>query len=215
MILSEKTASACQDTLGIRLSAPSKMPCRAWSVPAQSCNVGSKLASVKGSVCYKCYALSGFYRMPNVKKTLSEREEQMEDPQWAASMIARILLEEKSGFFRWFDSGDIASLKVLRNIVRIAIALPQIRFWLPTKEYAIVQEYHELYGSFPENLNVRLSAYMVDKAGPNTLAKRLGVTTSEVSSVGGDCPAPSQGNKCGDCRRCWDKSQQTVTYHLH
>lgn len=216
MILSAQNSSACKDTLGIRLSAPSKMPCRSFSISAFACNVGGKLAEVKGSVCFDCYARKGFYQMPNVKEALAKRQEQMESKEWAASMIARILLEEKSGFFRWFDSGDLASLKVLRNIVRIAIALPQIRFWLPTKEYRIVQQYRELYGAFPPNLNVRLSAYMVDKAGPNSLAEKLGVTTSEVSSEGkGDCPAPKQGNKCGDCRSCWDKNTQTVTYNLH
>lgn len=139
----------------------------------------------------------------------------MDSPDWVPAMIEKIRSTEKSGFFRWFDSGDLQSLKTLKAIVRIAIALPDIQFWLPTKEYGIVSEYVELFGAFPANLTVRLSAYMVDKAGPNSLAHGLGLTTSEVSSTAGDCPAPTQGNKCGDCRRCWDKSVQTVTYRLH
>jgi hypothetical protein len=139
----------------------------------------------------------------------------MDSPEWVPAMIAKIRATEKSGFFRWFDSGDLQTLKTLKSIVRIAIALPDIQFWLPTKEYGIVSEYVELFGAFPVNLTVRLSAYMVDRAGPNSLANGLGLTTSEVSSTAGDCPAPTQGNKCGDCRRCWDKDVQTVTYRLH
>jgi hypothetical protein len=199
----------------ITLSQPSKMPCQGWSVPALACKTGSKLAQVEGSVCHGCYALKGFYRMPNVQRTLQARLALMESPKWVPAMIAKIRDTEKSGFFRWFDSGDLQSLKTLKAIVRIAIALPEIRFWLPTKEYGIVSEYVELFGSFPPNLTVRLSAYMVDKAGPNSLAEGLGVTTSEVSSTSGTCPAPTQGNKCGDCRACWNKDVQTVVYRLH
>jgi hypothetical protein len=191
------------------------MPCQGWSVPALACKTGSKLAQVEGSVCHGCYALKGFYRMPNVQRTLQARLALMESPEWVPAMIAKIHATEKSGFFRWFDSGDLQTLKTLKSIVRIAIALPDIQFWLPTKEYGIVSKYVELFGSFPPNLTVRLSAYMVDKAGPNSLAEGLGVTTSEVSSTAGTCPAPTQGNKCGECRACWNKDIQTVTYRMH
>ena len=103
--------------------------------------------------------------------------------------------------------------------MKIALALPDIKFWLPTKEYGIVSEYYELYGPFPENLTVRLSAYMVDKAGPNSLAENLGLTTSEVrtsdSASAWNCPSSKQGNKCLDCRACWQADVQTVSYRLH
>lgn len=153
--------------------------------------------------------------MGNVQRTLAERLEQMDSPLWVGAMVAKIKATEKSGFFRWFDSGDLQSMAHLKKIVRIAIALPDVKFWLPTKEYTLISEYIELFGSFPSNLTVRLSAYMVDKTGPNSLAEHLGVTTSEVSTQSGTCPAPSQGNKCADCRACWDKSTQTVVYRLH
>jgi len=39
--------------------------------------------------------------------------------------------------------------------------------------------------------------------------------TSTVSSTEGNCPAPKQGNKCVDCRKCWDKSIKNVSYTLH
>lgn len=158
--------------------------------------------------------------MPNVYAALSNRLEQMASPEWVPAMIEKIKAEEHTGFFRWFDSGDLQSLKNLKDVVRIALALPHIQFWLPTKEYGIVSEYVELYGPFPANLNVRLSGYMVDKSGPNLLAESLGVTTSEVHSdtstpAGYACPAPTQGNKCLDCRACWQATVKTVSYRLH
>lgn len=199
----------------ITLSKPSKMPCQSWSVPALACKTGSNLAQVEGSVCHGCYALRGFHRMPNVQTVLSQRLALMSAPNWVPAMIDLIKSTEKSGYFRWFDSGDLQSLKNLKDIVRIAIALPQIKFWLPTKEYGIVSDYFELYGPFPSNLTVRLSAFMVDKNGPNSMAEHMGLMTSEVRTSGETCPAPNQGNKCLDCRACWDRNVQTVIYKKH
>jgi hypothetical protein len=153
--------------------------------------------------------------MPNVQRALRSRLAIMASPNWVSEMVELIGSTEKSGFFRWFDSGDLQSIKTLKGIVRIAIALPEIQFWLPTKEYGIVSEYVELFGSFPPNLTVRLSAYMVDKDGPNSLAQGLGLTTSEVRTKNETCPAPKQGNKCLDCRACWNKDVQTVVYKKH
>jgi hypothetical protein len=204
----------------LTLTNTSKLPCRSFDVTALACKVGSKLAQVEGSVCFKCYALGGFYRMPNVASANQKRLNLMKQKGWAETMIAKIRKEETSGFFRWFSSGDLQSLKNLRDIVRIAIALPEMRFWLPTKEYGIVSEYFERYGPFPENITVRLSAYMINKAGPDSLAITVGLTTSEVHSnesaaIGTQCPSSIQGNKCLDCRACWSKDVQTVVYRLH
>lgn len=158
--------------------------------------------------------------MPNTANTLHKRLALMSQVGWAKAMIQKIREEEHTGFFRWFDSGDLQSLKNLEDIVRIALALPHIKFWLPTKEYKIVLEYLERHATFPVNLTVRLSAYMVDKAGPNSLATDLGLTTSEVHSessspAGYVCPSSKQGNKCLDCRACWSPSVKTVSYRLH
>jgi hypothetical protein len=84
-----------------------------------------------------------------------------------------------------------------------------------------VSEYFDLFGPFPQNLTVRLSAYMVDKAGPNSLAAAIGLTTSEVatnpqpSESKRVCPSKDQGNKCLDCRACWSKDVPVVVYRLH
>lgn len=214
--------STNNDTLeNLTLTDTSKLPCRSFDVTALACKTGSKLAQVEGSVCFKCYALGGFYRMPNVASANQKRLNLMGQRGWVETMVKKIRSEESSGFFRWFSSGDLQSLKNLKDIVRIAIALPQIKFWLPTKEYGIVSEYFELFGAFPANLTVRLSAYMVDKAGPDSLASSLGLTTSEVatnpqpSESQRVCPSSKQGNKCLDCRACWQPTVQTVVYRLH
>ena len=55
------------------LSAPSKMPCSGYSIPAQECNVGSRLVTIKGSTCSDCYALKKRYMFPNVQNAIYYR----------------------------------------------------------------------------------------------------------------------------------------------
>ena len=134
---------------------------------------------------------------------------------WVDAMTIAIGGTESSGFFRWHDSGDIQSLKHLTDICQIAKNLPNISFWLPTREYSIVAEYVKQNGAFPENLTVRLSALMINGQPPFTIANRLGLVTSGVSDTGFNCPSPSQGNKCLNCRACWNKYVANVNYKTH
>jgi hypothetical protein len=184
------------------LSKPSKMPGFAYSIPAQACNVGSRLRSVQGSICSKCYALKGRYVFGNVKKALQRRLASLVHSEWVEAMVFQI---NQTGInvFRWHDSGDIQNL--------------EHRHWLPTREYALVTAYKEKHGAFPDNLNIRLSAYMVDGPLPDGAANRLGVTMSGVTSDPKkvSCPAYNQGGVCGSCRACWDKNQAVVFYPKH
>ena len=114
---------------------------------------------------------------------------------------------------------------MLVAIANIAKAIPQIKFWLPTKEHGMVREYKAIYGKFPANLNVRVSMFMVNQEP----SKGLGLPTSTVISHPDKmnnnhknlCPASlNQFNgktevNCGDCRKCWDKKVKNVAYLYH
>ena len=91
------------------LSRPSKMPSYAWSISARRCNTGSKLAKVKGSVCYNCYALKGRYMFSNTQDALERRYDAWANDRerWVDAMI--YLMHNKqhisnTGHFRFFDS---------------------------------------------------------------------------------------------------------------
>lgn len=197
------------------LSAPSKMPGHAYSTPAFRCKVGSLLRKVKGSICSKCYALKGRYVFQNVIDAMEKRFKSLTHPLWADAMTFLINKKEKSGFFRWHDSGDLQDVGHLFKIVEVAKNLPHIKFWLPTREYGIVSDYLEAFKTIPENLCIRLSAYMIDGKTPDSVAQRLGVQVSGVTTDGFTCPAPKQNNSCGDCRACWDRSVYCVSYKQH
>jgi len=166
----------------------------------------------KGTVCEICYAAGGFYRMGPVKDAMDIRLAASRHPLWPDAMASLIygLL-----YFRWFDSGDIQSLKMLYQIVEIAKNLPRTKFWLPTKELAIVRRYlKENPEGFPENLVVRVSMTMVD---PRHMVKTESLfntsTTSEKKKPEGFlCTAETREEKCVYCRACWDKNVPNVIY---
>lgn len=201
------------------VSMPSKMPWIGWSTSAFACKVGTKLREVKDSVCSSCYATKGNYRFPGVKAAHDRRLKALDNPLFVDAMM--IVIEKfyargkgKENRFRWHDSGDIQSVDHLRMIVNIALRLPHIDFWLPTREHKMVKDYLAKYGVFPDNLVVRLSTVMI---GEEPKSQPLGLP---YSTVGVDnpvnaqqCIAYTQGGKCLDCRACWTKVN--INYPKH
>ena len=209
------TIKALESALGT-LSTPSKMPCYSFSIPARRCISGMKLRKVKGSICSSCYALKGRYVFDNVQNALENRYQKLRHPDWVNLMVELINKKEKSGFFRWHDSGDLQDVAHLRKICEVANMLPNIKFWLPTREYSIVAKCIKKFGPLPENLTVRLSGMMFDGPAPVGVAARWGLTTSGTST-GKDfsCPSSKQGGKCLDCRACWDGAVSNIEYKKH
>ena len=207
-----------ENSLGT-LSVPSKTPSYSFSIPAQKCITGSKLRLKKNSTCSSCYALKGRYVFPNVKEALFNRLNKMNSlgfDKWTELMTELIARKEKSGFFRWHDSGDLQSIDHLKAIVQIANNLPQIKFWLPSREVKIIKDYINDGNVIPDNLNIRISAFFIGSALNPKELKRLGCTGSSVGFKSSfNCPSSKQGNKCLDCRACWNKRVDNVNYHLH
>jgi hypothetical protein len=195
------------------LGKPSKMPGLSYGISAKLCRVGAKLASVAGSTCEGCYALKANYSYPSVQKAHENRVASLSSVSWADAMIFQI---KRSGteYFRWHDSGDLQSLQHLFDIVRIAEALPSVKFWIPTREKAIVNQYLRTAGDFPENLVVRVSAAMIDGDAPTGYDCTSTVHQNEAP-IGVECKAYKNKNKCGTCRKCWDRSIKNVSYRKH
>ena len=187
------------------LSAPSKMPGPAYNLPAADCITGAKLMKVPGSVCAGCYALKGRYRFNNVQSALRRRAASLMHPDWIDAMVALISGHE---YFRWHDSGDIQSVEHLKRIFEVCKRTPDTKHWMPTREARFLRLMDP--DIIPSNLIIRMSSHMIDQ-GPVTFWP----WTSTVSSVTKTCPAQDQGNKCMDCRACWDRSVSNVTYPKH
>lgn len=197
------------------LGKPSKMPGRAYGLPATACKIGSKLAAVPGSVCHKCYALKGNYQYPSVQTAQARRLASLDRPQWEDALtylIADAIAHGAEPFFRWHDSGDLQSVDHALRIIAIADRLPFVQFWLPTREQRIARSIREC---IPGNLIVRVSAQMVDGAAPAGFSHVSLVHTAAAPEGAYECPAQSQGNACKDCRACWSNDVSAVSYHVH
>ena len=196
------------------LGSPSKMPGFSYGLSAHDCIVGSLLRKVAGSTCSKCYALKGQYSFPVVRKAHAFRLASLSKPYWTAAITELIRRRTvKVPWFRLHDSGDIQSLDHLEKIVLVAKNLPKVKFWLPSRERAIVKEWLEKHPEgFPTNLCVRMSAPLIGRA-PEKIAGTVGSSVDNPAAF--QCKAPAQGNKCLKCRACWSNKVPEVSYHKH
>ena len=192
------------------LSQTSKMPCRSWGISATKCKTGSKLAKKEGTVCHDCYALKGAYVWPSVRKAHERRLSLINTSGWVDNMVAAINGDE---YFRWFDSGDIQDDNHLVAIVRVVIATPKTKHWLPTKEYLIIARFMRKHGKFPKNLIVRVSSPNIAQAPIEHYQHTSTVHTDQP--FGRECIAHKQNNECKDCRACWNPRIKNISYKYH
>ena len=110
------------------ISQTTKMPCQSFNLSAFFCNVGGKLVKIKNSVCEGCYAMKGRYRMMKTKHTqihFRKMNKFNNTDLWVYSFTDYLTNHYKtnkkddSRYFRWFDSGDIQSYRMLLAIVEI------------------------------------------------------------------------------------------------
>src|SRR5579872_2492637 len=199
--------------LGSNLHSASKLPGLNFGLPAKACIVGSKLREVPNSTCSKCYAFRAFYNYPSVVAGQYRRLKNLYHPQWVEAMVWLIKDRSKlksfknkqldNKYFRFHDSGDLQSVQHLENIAEVARQLRTHRFWLPTREYKIVEDWLNQGYVRPKNLIIRLSAHIIDGPLPLALARRLNVRVSGVHTHDAAlpkgvwaCPSKSQGNRC-------------------
>jgi hypothetical protein len=201
------------------MSQTSKMPCKSFGLPTSVCNVGGKLRGVPGSACNGCYADKGFYKLyPTVATSQGNRLEKLmaalSDADLAREWIDAVkTLIGTDTLFRWHDSGDLINEKHLSLIVQVAIEMPDVQFWLPTREAGLVNRFFDQY-ALPDNLVIRLSAPMIDGA-PSSTRFNTSTIHRNYEAIGFECGAPSRGGYCGDCRACWNRDVPNVSYAFH
>lgn len=201
------------------LSTPGKMPGYGWSISREHCRRGRVLREIPGTVCNKCYAAEGKYLWPSSIAALTRRYAHMYSHRWVEAMV-RLLQDEE--LFRWFDCGDLQSVRHLERIVAVCEGTPMCKHWLPTREREIVREFLKA-GVIPANLDIRISADFID----DTLRKSpiAGCTLATVTSKGfmprtHNCPVTFAGSDvrgCEDvgCYACWDKDVHHVNFQQH
>lgn len=199
------------------LSKTSKLGCLSWSLQAFETCPGS--VDTKGDVvdaCKFCYARSGMYHMPNVKRVRAENKEDWKELDWVDRMVSSL---EGETHFRWFDSGDMYSLSLAEKIYDVMVRTPDVKHWLPTRMHKFDKFKPVLYDMLRlPNVCVRLSSDSVtgeilDSQIPSsTIVPYSGFL---VRNIAYECPAYKQDGRCGTCRACWDATVSVIAYPYH
>lgn len=222
--MTKLTLKQAQADAGKISEGNTKMPGSTYALSAKHCNVGGKLVDVPGSVCHRCYALKLQKLRPSVDKGWTanyEKATTMIDrapDKWVKACVFQITrISNKTGekYHRWFDSGDLHSVAMLKAIVQVARQTPDHKHWLPTREAKIVKDYIKSGGQVPDNLVIRVSSTMIGDPPISNHEHTSTVHRKSDEVHGHACPARTQGNQCGDCRACWDKSVANISYPLH
>lgn len=212
MRITKRLAEAITGGLG----NASKMPGPCWGIPASACQLGAIRAKVEGSNCSICYAHNrGRYRFANVQDRLQAAlelwwlaEANPNGPGHWSEAMAYLISSSGTKWFRWFHSGDLQSPGMLEAIYATCRQTPKVKHWLPTIQRNHVEA---AQGETPANLAIRYSGVMIDGQPPKW-ARLSSVITSGEHRHGRHCPSHSQGNKCGECRSCWDRRVRVIEY---
>ena len=211
------------------VSDTSKMPCYSWGIPAFTCRKGKRMRDEHpNSVCGICYAFSGAYNWKMVKDAYYNRYKcwhELPDREWVNYMTTILSSKKvrKSGYFRWFDSGDIQSLSMIYQIIEIADRTPFLEHWVATREDEDIEKVLTEY--IPDNLVFRLSHTYKDQldkdisdcADRKNINQSLVVSSTSVKLLNKQftCPSSLQDGKCLDCRACWNHKVKHVVYIEH
>jgi len=197
-----------------KLSNPSKMPGKSWSLQAGDTCPGKKVEGELDPVCGDCYAQRGRYEFANVVDLRAHNREDWQKDGWVEAMTKLI---GKRKYFRWFDSGDVYSLALAEKIFAVMAATPNTRHWLPTRmgRFAKFAPILEKMDSLP-NAVVRHSAFGYDTL-PNGTGSMVYTSQSAPDGVHA-CQAYMTAS--GTCRKagcfaCWDKDTKIIGYPAH
>ena len=199
----------------LKLSKASKMPCRSWSLQAlDTCPASIGVDGELVDACKGCYATDGNYRFSNVKAPRLHNREDWQQADWVDAMVAEL---DNDRYFRWFDSGDMYSLKLAEKIYDVMVATPWVRHWLPTRmhKFAKFADILAKMEALP-NVVVRLSSDSIngDIIEGNTTSTII-PTISHRKPKMTICEAYEREGKCATCRAGWDKDVEVVAYVAH
>jgi hypothetical protein len=197
----------------LKLSKTSKLDgILSWSLQAlDTCpgSIGSNGELVPA--CSGCYATTGNYRFSNVKAPRLENQEDWKSDDWEERMINAL---ESQRYFRWFDSGDMYSIKLAEKILSVMEQTPWVKHWLPTrmvkfdKFKGIVSKMQQL-----PNVMVRFSSDSV--TGEYTSEHGSVIVPDPNQAKGFLCRAYEHEGRCNGCRACYDKAVPLVSYPAH
>ena len=200
----------------IKLSQVSKLDnIASWSLEAgTTCPASHDANGQLVDACKGCYAKQGNYRFSNVKKPRLFNQLDWVRDDWVDDMVKTL---DSSRYFRWFDSGDMYSIKLAEKIYQVMQRTPWVKHWIPTRmqKFAKFQDVISRMEALP-NVKVRFSSDSVSGEFTSGVHGSVIVPTDENLPSGVSlCEAYRNDGKCNGCRKCWDKDIPVIAYVAH
>ena len=206
-----------------KLSGTSKMPCKSWSLPAwETCPSARSENGKPVDACAHCYALQGAYQWKEATELRAYNLENWKLNTWIEDMVVLITKEgkrNKKNLFRWFDSGDIYCLDLALKIEQVIKATPNIRHWIPTRQYKdkkvkpVLDRINQLPNAVARFSSDSVKGVILDSVYNSTITQNANdIKSSKGVSI---CGAYKRKGKCESCSACWDKRINTIVYPLH
>lgn len=185
-----------------------------WSLQALDTCPGSK--NKDGSLvaaCAGCYATTGNYNYPNVKKPRAHNREDWQRDSWVQDMVQAL---DSQRYFRWFDSGDMYSIDLAEKILAVMKSTPWVKHWLPTRmlKFAKFESVIQAMQALP-NVVVRFSSDSVTGEYDSRHGSTIVATANDAPANAFVCGAYERGGKCAGCRACYDKAVPLIAYVAH
>jgi hypothetical protein len=200
--------------MSVKLSKTSKLDgILSWSLEAlDTCqgSIGSNGELVPA--CQGCYATTGNYRFSNVKAPRQFNKKDWQRDEWVSDMLIAL---DSSRYFRFFDSGDIYSVKLAEKILELCTKAHWCKFWIPTRMHKF-KKYHEIFAKLEALPNVVLR-YSSDSVTGEIIEGKTTSTifSNELPTGAFECKAYENAGKCNGCRACYDKGVSVVAYKAH
>ena len=198
----------------IKLSNTSKLDAKSWSLQAlETCAGSRKNNGELVDACKGCYATTGNYRFANVKAPRQFNKQDWKRTEWVSDMVATL---DNERYFRWFDSGDMYSLRLAWKIYEVMQQTPWVKHWLPTRmhKFAKFQNVIERMKSLP-NVSVRCSSDSVTGEYNSEHGSTIIPNSTDIPAGVTLCEAYNNNGKCNGCRKCWDKTIPVIGYVAH
>lgn len=198
-----------------KLSKASKMPCPSWSLQAIDTCPGSIGADGElVDACKGCYATDGNYRFKNVIAPRKHNQQDWKSDDWADVMTDLI---SKHDYFRWFDSGDVYTVKLAEKILQVMQRTPGTKHWLPTRMHKFAK-FADVFARMQalSNVVIRFSSDGIN--GETIKGRNTSTIIPDHDSAQPGmtvCEAYTRAGKCADCRACWDKDVSVIAYPQH
>lgn len=200
----------------VKLSKTSKLDgILSWSLQAiETCPASKDSNGELVPACRGCYATTGNYNYPNVKKPRLENREDWKRKEWVEDMLVSL---DSSRYFRFFDSGDMYDLRLAEKILELCERATWCKFWIPTRMHKF-SKFKSVLSKLEQlpNVVVRYSSDEID--GTRVDGKNTSVIFSDEIQLKGDefiCKAYENQGKCNGCRACYNQDVSVIAYKAH